>query len=270
MLLLSTLSAYDFGYIGLVELLERSEFTFATLDKLQKFRGHYLNWYDTHTLQPLWPQYVSAVDSGNLAGHLIALKQACIELPDDEILNSRVISGLQDTIDGVIVEISQLTASVQRTDAITIKQIDGEVQACARLLASGVPSMLPQWSELIEQLNEHAAVIDDIVAAFAQEHGQAGFADLRWWTGSLLHQARAYRRDLHLLAPWSLVSRWSRNVWINSNVGFVSFLHFNTRLLGISVLLFFLATRRLLLLLRRRSWTVNALIRRLRTNVFVC
>src|SRR5438067_1250997 len=203
LLLLSTLSAYDFGYIGLVELLERAEFTFATLDKLQKFRGHYLNWYDTHTLQPLWPQYVSAVDSGNLAGHLMALKQACIELPDDEILNSRVISGLQDTIDGVIVEISQLTASVKRTDAITIKQIDDEVQACARLLASGVPSTLPQWSELIEQLNEHAAVIDDIVAAFAQEHGQAGFADLRWWTGSLLHQARAYRRDLHLLAPWS-------------------------------------------------------------------
>ncbi|HXI25862.1 MAG TPA: hypothetical protein VNG71_18545, partial [Pyrinomonadaceae bacterium] len=207
LLLLSTLSAYDFGYIGMVELLERAEFTFATLAKLQKFRGHYLNWHDTRTLQPLWPQYVSTVDSGNLAGHLIALKQACIELPDDEILNSRVISGLQDTVDGVIVEISQLTASVQRTDAITIKQVHDEVQACARLLASAVPSTLPQWSELIEQLNEHAAVIDDIVAALAQEHGKAGFADLRWWTGSLLHQARAYRRDLHLLAPWiTLVS----------------------------------------------------------------
>ena len=203
LLLLSTLAAYDFGYIGLVELLERAEFTFATLDKLQKFRGHYLNWYDTRTLQPLWPQYVSAVDSGNLAGHLIALKQACIELPDDEILNSRAISGLQDTVDGVIVEISQLTASAQRTDAITINQIHGEVQACARLLASGVPATLSQWSELIEQLNEHAAVIDDIVAALAQEHGKAGLADLRWWTGSLLHQARAYRRDVHLLAPWS-------------------------------------------------------------------
>src|SRR5581483_10459683 len=59
LLLLSTLAAYDFGYIGLVELLERLEFTFATLQKLQKFRGHFLNWYETRTLQPLWPQYVS-------------------------------------------------------------------------------------------------------------------------------------------------------------------------------------------------------------------
>jgi cyclic beta-1,2-glucan synthetase len=203
LLLLSTLSAYDFGYIGLIELLERTEFTFATLDKLQKFRGHYLNWYDTHTLKPLFPQYVSTVDSGNLAGHLVALKQACIELPDDEVVSLKVISGLQDTIDGVAGEISQLTSSVQRTDAITIKQLHGEVQACAVLLAGSVPGSLPQWTEFIEQLNEHAVIIDDIVAALAQEHGKAGFADLRWWTGSLLHQARAYRRDLHLLAPWS-------------------------------------------------------------------
>jgi cyclic beta-1,2-glucan synthetase len=203
LLLLATVSAYDFGYIGLVELLERVEFTLTTLGKLQKFRGHYLNWHDTRTLQPLWPQYVSSVDSGNLAGHLIALKQACIELPDDDILNSRVIGGLQDTIDGVIAEISQLTASVQRTDAITIDQIHGEVQACARLLVERSPASLPEWTQLIEALNEHAAVIDDIVAALAHEYGKAGFDNLRWWTGSLLHQARAYRRDLRLLAPWS-------------------------------------------------------------------
>src|SRR5215471_13415920 len=203
LLLLSTLSAYDLGYIGLVELLERAEFTFATLEKLQKFRGHYLNWYDTRTLEPLWPQYVSTVDSGNLAGHLIALKQACLELADDEILNARLIGGLQDTIDAVIGEITQLTAAVQRTDAITIKQLHDEIQACMRLLVATLPTSLPGSSELIDQLNEHASAIDDIVAALAQEHGQAGFADLRWWTGSLLHQVRTYRRDLRLLAPWA-------------------------------------------------------------------
>ena len=203
LLLLSTVAAYDFGYIGLVELLERTEFTFATLEKLQKFRGHFLNWHDTHTLQPLWPQYVSTVDSGNLAGELIALKQAALELPDEEILSPKVFAGLQDTIDGVTVEISELTSSIQRTDAITIKQVQIELHACTRLLSGPPPGSLSQWSELIDQINEHAAVIDDIVAALAQEHGTAGFVDLRWWTGSLLHQARAFRRDLHLLAPWS-------------------------------------------------------------------
>ncbi|HYT50159.1 MAG TPA: glucoamylase family protein, partial [Pyrinomonadaceae bacterium] len=205
LLLLSTLSAYDFGYVGLVELIERLEFTFATLEKLQKFRGHYLNWYDTRTLQPLWPQYVSVVDSGNLAGHLIALKQACLELPDDELLQARVISGLQDTVAAVTHETSQLAAMLQRTDVITIKQLRDEVQACAGLLDEKIPESLPEWIGLIESLNEHAAVIDDIVAALTHEHGKEGFAELRWWTSSLLHQARAYRRDLHLLAPWSVL-----------------------------------------------------------------
>ncbi len=206
LLLLSTLSAYDFGYIGIVELLERLEFTLTSLEKLQRFRGHFLNWHDTRTLQPMWPQYVSVVDSGNLAGHLIALKQTCLELPDHELLTPRVINGLQDTVDAVARETSQLAESLQRTDAITIKQLRGEVQACVVLLAAKTSASLTEWRELIDLLHEHSAVIDDIVAALAQEHGKEGFADLRWWTGSLLHQVRAIRRDLHLLAPWAFLS----------------------------------------------------------------
>src|SRR5256886_6279317 len=153
----------------------------------------------------MWPHYVSVVDSGNLCGHLIALKQGCLELPDDELFNARVIAGLQDTLDAVAAESSQLAAAMQRTDAIAIRQLRGEVQACAGLLAGTLPISLTRWSELIDSLNEHAAIIDDIVAALAQEHGKEEFADLRWWASSLLHQVRAYRRDLHILAPWGPV-----------------------------------------------------------------
>jgi cyclic beta-1,2-glucan synthetase len=206
LLLLATVSAYDFGYIGIVEVIERLEFTLTSLEKLQKFRGHFVNWHDTRTLQPMWPQYVSVVDSGNLAGHLIALKQTCLELPDDELLSARAISGLRDTVDAVVRETSQLAESRQRTDAITIKQLRGEVQACSVLLAGKSPTSLSEWRELVDSLHEHSAVIDDIVAALAQEFGKEEYADLRWWTGSLLHQARAYRRDLHLLAPWAFLS----------------------------------------------------------------
>lgn len=78
MLLLSTVAAHDFGYTGTLELLERLELTCVTLSNLQRFRGHYLNWYDTRTCEPLTPQYISTVDSGNLAGHLLALKQALV------------------------------------------------------------------------------------------------------------------------------------------------------------------------------------------------
>src|SRR5678816_905103 len=97
-------SAHDFGYIGTYEFVERTEPTFATLDKLSRPRGHFLNWYDTRTLQPLHPQYISTVDSGNLAGHLIALKQACIEFPETRLFDVHVIGGLTDTINAIDTE----------------------------------------------------------------------------------------------------------------------------------------------------------------------
>ncbi|WP_204352691.1 GH36-type glycosyl hydrolase domain-containing protein [Salinicola halophilus] len=75
--LLACVAARDFAWIGTRGAVERLEATFATLDSLERCRGHLYNWYDTATGAPLEPRYVSAVDSGNLAGHLIALANAC-------------------------------------------------------------------------------------------------------------------------------------------------------------------------------------------------
>ncbi|QFY61808.1 protein ndvB [Rhizobium grahamii] len=75
--LLSVVSGRHFGWFSFEETLERLEQTIATVDKMEKFRGHLFNWYHTDTLQTLGPRYVSAVDSGNLAGHLIAISSAC-------------------------------------------------------------------------------------------------------------------------------------------------------------------------------------------------
>jgi cyclic beta-1,2-glucan synthetase len=205
LLQLSTLAAYDFGYVGLIELLERIEFTFASLEKLQKFRGHFFNWHDTRTLMPMWPQYVSVVDSGNLAGHLITLRQAALDLPDDKLFDIRVLDGLRDTVAAITQETSQLAAARQRTDAITIKQLRDEIQSCATLLSVNVPDALDGWVTLFEAVDERAAVIDDIVAALSLDHGGEEFTELRWWTSSLLHEVRNYHRDLNLLAPWGVV-----------------------------------------------------------------
>lgn len=77
--LLSTTAARDFGWIGLVEAAERLDRTLATLERMPRFRGHLYNWHATDDLRVLAPDYVSTVDSGNLAGHLIAVAQACAE-----------------------------------------------------------------------------------------------------------------------------------------------------------------------------------------------
>ena len=111
LLLLATSSARDLGYVGALEFVEREELTFTTMGKLGRLHGHFFNWYDTKTLEPLLPQYISTVDSGNLAGHLLAVKQACIEFPDKTLFDECVIEGLKDTIDAIATEALTLGSS---------------------------------------------------------------------------------------------------------------------------------------------------------------
>src|SRR5690606_36130503 len=80
--LLATVSAYDLGLVTLSDMTTRLEHAFASLARMQRFNGHFYNWYDLRTLEVLEPAYVSTVDSGNLAGHLVALRQACLALSD--------------------------------------------------------------------------------------------------------------------------------------------------------------------------------------------
>jgi cellobiose phosphorylase len=96
--LLASLSAFDFGYIFTGELLVRTSNTFTTMNALERYQGHFYNWYDTRTLKPLRPLYISSVDSGNLAGHLLTLQQGLLTLPDQPILGSRLFEGLFDTL----------------------------------------------------------------------------------------------------------------------------------------------------------------------------
>jgi cyclic beta-1,2-glucan synthetase len=96
--LLANLSAYDFGYIGPGKLIERTANALRTMDTLERYRGHFYNWYDTQSLKPLLPHYISSVDSGNLAGHLLILRQGLLALPDDTILGRRFLEGLRDTL----------------------------------------------------------------------------------------------------------------------------------------------------------------------------
>ncbi|CAN5242545.1 hypothetical protein BH11PLA2_BH11PLA2_10000 [soil metagenome] len=80
--LLSVLAARDIELIDMTRLLDRLHKAFDTLDKLERHRGHFYNWYETNTLVTMHPPYVSTVDSGNLLACLIALKHGLHELAE--------------------------------------------------------------------------------------------------------------------------------------------------------------------------------------------
>ena len=203
LLLLSTVAAHDFGYSGTLEVGERLNLTLTTLKKLQRFRGHFFNWYDTRNLEPLNPQYISTVDSGNLAGHLICVKQGCLDVGDRPLFDARVVRGLSDTIDLLRHEAGRLDPVQQRTQVVTLKELRKEIEACAGLVEGDMPQTLGAWAKLFERLSERAAVIEDIVGALSQEHGDTGFEELGYWVRALLRQTRALRRDINTVTPWA-------------------------------------------------------------------
>jgi cyclic beta-1,2-glucan synthetase len=200
LLLLSTVAAHDFGYVGTLELIERLELSFQTLDKLPRFRGHFFNWYETRTLEALSPQYISTVDSGNLAGHLLALKQSCLEIYDAPLYGAQTLAGLADTIAMMRHESVRLGAFRQRTEVVTIKQLREEIEACASIVAVEPPQSLSEWTTIFSALTQRTAEIDDIVGALSHEHGKESFTELRFWISSCVRQTQACQRDMRILA----------------------------------------------------------------------
>jgi len=205
LLLLSTSAAHDLGYVSSLEFIEREELTFATMARLGRLHGHFFNWYDTKSLEPLLPQYISTVDSGNLAGHLIAVKQACVEFPDCKLFDRRVIEGLSDTVDAIALEAAALGSSRQRTDVVTVRHLQDEIATCRTLLNVESYDRLDPWVALFDSLTRRVSEMEDIVNALAQEHGEGSFKELRWWVGALKHQVSSHRRDAEVLTAWGRI-----------------------------------------------------------------
>lgn len=179
--LLANLSAYDFGYITMQQFLTRTTNALGTMMKLERYRGHLYNWYNTETLAPLLPRYVSTVDSGNLAGHLLTLRQGLFALIDEPLLNMRYLDGLKDTWDVL----------AQMMKSLLLKQFK-QVLRKARL------SFL-NWSEALVSCNELCVAAEQIIVLSKQLAND----DAVVWSNKLLEQCYALRDEISLFSSES-------------------------------------------------------------------
>lgn len=96
--LMATLTARDFGFIGTHEMINLLSDTVTSIEKLEKWNGHLYNWYDTLTLLPFRPIYISSVDSGNFIGYLITLTQGLRDYLNKPLLDVQFVDGILDTL----------------------------------------------------------------------------------------------------------------------------------------------------------------------------
>ena len=178
--LLANLSACDFGYITTSELIERTMNTISTMKKMERYRGHFYNWYNTESLKPLFPKYISTVDSGNLAGHLLVLRQGLLAIPNQKIQGVKLFEGLRDTL-RVLTEtlkendtkvLEQFTIDLEaacNADLITCNKIKKHSESLAKKfnfitekLSNDPENETYRWKQILnkqlEQLSEHVQI----------------------------------------------------------------------------------------------------------------
>ncbi len=95
-LLISILAARDLGFMGMLEMVERVKSTISSIERMEKWKGHLYNWYDTVSLHMLRPLYVSTVDSGNFIGYLMVLEQGLKEYLKRPMVDRPMAEGLMD------------------------------------------------------------------------------------------------------------------------------------------------------------------------------
>jgi hypothetical protein len=179
--LLANLTACDFGYLTSGELLRRTGATLDTLHKLPRHHGHFYNWYDTQSLQPLTPRYVSSVDSGNLMGCLLVLANALEHADDDRLVNPAFGGGLQDTTRVMGSQFARVEAEDPHAGlalAATLQELDTLIAD-----AIGNANALPVLHGLLARIDGEA---DRLVLINADNAIDGEFAD---WTNVLSRQA---------------------------------------------------------------------------------
>ncbi len=199
--LLSTVAAHDFGWTGLCETIERLEATLATMNGLERFRGHFYNWYDTQDLRPLDPRYVSSVDSGNLAGHLIAVGNACREMLGRPVLGPHWLMGIADALALTRESLGGL-AEDRRMQTVTPKQLHEALDALAASLAPP-PATPAAAAATLADLGRHAETVVDIARTLAAERADDASGDVLTWAEALRASIATHERDLEHLMPWA-------------------------------------------------------------------
>jgi cyclic beta-1,2-glucan synthetase len=199
MLLLSTFTAYDLGYLDEAALTARLANTLSSLDRLELFRGHLWNWYDTRSLAPLEPRYVSTVDSGNLAACLLAVARGCEEAarnltgPGLRPAYRRGMIDVLGVLSGVLREVKEGSPS-EHAEALaaTLEQLGQRVrtavepEAWRTVLREMEERWLPQVESRIVTLAEISSPSLDA----------AHVAELGDWSERIRHQLEVCRRAL--------------------------------------------------------------------------
>ncbi|MFZ0633914.1 MAG: glucoamylase family protein [Candidatus Acidiferrales bacterium] len=184
------LAAYELGFVTLRRFVDDTERTFGSAKSLARFRGHFLNWYDTTTMTPQEPRFVSSVDSGNLVCSLWSLKQGCLAAAARPVLSKDVFFGIRSHVEAAI--------ECARAAALSA-EIVGAVEAIRSKLESHGGD-LSAWVRALPDVDDALARIEASLSPAAD----GASAEVLWWIAETRLQLRDLYEMVENLMPWLL------------------------------------------------------------------
>src|ERR1700733_9689700 len=189
--------ANTLGYITVPELAELTQKTLDTIARVPKYRGHLMNWYETGTLEPKPPFFISSVDSGNLVASLWTLDQGCRDVLRRPLLSRNLAEGVLDHLRALVdlrslpkrawsrcelefEDNNWLTSLLNFSEEVLnpkkskresnnspevawfLQQVRFRVQHVRKLVEAYMPWRLPEFAALRNELTAGAAPIDDV------------------------------------------------------------------------------------------------------------
>jgi cyclic beta-1,2-glucan synthetase len=186
LLLDSRLAAYDLGFLTLPEFVSATERTFETLERMPTHNGHFYNWYDTLTLEPVEPRFVSTVDSGNLICCLWTLRQACLGFARQPLFRKALWDGVHDHL--VMLEGILASGQEEESAASSVRDLKSKVKSLAA----------SNWTHL-EALPGLAA---EIMALEERCSTAEASGEIRWWVHELSLRVSNLQDTVYDFAPW--------------------------------------------------------------------
>ena len=202
--LLADLAAYDFGYCTVEQLVTRTKSTLATLERMERYRGHFFNWYNTRTLAPLLPRYVSTVDSGNLIGHLRVLAAGFEQIIVAPITPAGLFRGIYDTLAVLLQEMASNTPQI--------------VDVATRLVGSATHRRIELQMEMMGRQEAKIDVGLEILPKLRSELAElkttlTNQSEPIWWCDAVLRTCDGQLAELRALCQWSTLEMPDESSW---------------------------------------------------------
>ncbi|MEX0586050.1 MAG: glucoamylase family protein, partial [Pirellulales bacterium] len=205
MYIISAIAARDFRYLGLTDLGSLLHRNLESLERLDRFRGHFYNWYDTTNLAPLLPRYVSTADSGNLAVCLLTAGQGLHDVLREPLFGGRLNDGMLDSVAMVEEALMHVQPHGARFVSPAIDALESGLRDVRKALSAPASDALA-WRFLLDRLQPLVGILPDRLRQFEQAVGLEA-KELTQKLKLLARHVWGAEQDGEYFFPWLEVAR---------------------------------------------------------------